>query len=254
MGAVIEAATLAAYVDGALEPEEAARVVMHLADSPQDRAKVARLTALNARLVAAFSAPLAEPVPERIRRAVDPSFAAPASALPFRSRTGSAPVAIALAALATAAGVMLVFGVSTVWRTGAPGAPGVGPVAVGSELHLALDTSPSGSMLEFPDGDEITLIATFLDGRGRPCREFERLQETATEFSRGIACRGATGWAVAVVVSEPLVGEPNPDAGYLPAAGAVDAALTGALDVLGAGPSLGPDDEQALIGSGWITN
>jgi hypothetical protein len=128
----------------------------------------------------------------------------------------------------------------------------VGPVAVGSELHVALEESGSGSVVRFPDGDEVTLIATFRNGRGRPCREFELLHDSATEVSRGIACRGGeAGWAVAMIVSEPIGGEVSSDPGYMPAGGAIDAALSGALDVLGAGPSLAPATESALIASGW---
>jgi hypothetical protein len=162
------------------------------------------------------------------------------------------PRAVAGALLAIAATVALVFGLSDGWRSGAPGAPGVGPVAAGSELHAALETSASGSVVGFPDGDEVTLIATFRDGRGQPCREFELMQEDAAEFSRGIACRGAeAAWSVAVIVSEPVSGEVADDATYMPAAGAIDAALSGALDVLGAGPSLAPAAEEELIRSGW---
>jgi hypothetical protein len=252
MGAVIDAGRLAAYVDGALEPEEAAQVVMHLADNPEDRERVSRLTELNALLVAAYAAPLSQPVPERIRRAVDPASGGGGNVVPFRTRGAATAVVATLVALA--AGVMLVFGFGPLWRSTVPGAPGVGPVPGGSELQMALETGPSGSVVSFPDGDEVTLIATFLDGRGRPCREFELLHDTATEFSRGIACRGAdAAWAVAVVVSEPLGGEPDPEAGYMPAAGAIDAALSGALDVLGAGPSLAPDAERELMAAGWTT-
>jgi hypothetical protein len=237
---------LAAYVDGALEPEAAAEVVIHLADNAADRRRVADLTELNALLVAAYAAPLAEPVPERIRRSVVPSNVTP---FPSRYRRRPAAVTVLLAAAAT---VLLVFGLSDLWRSGAPGAPGVGPVAAGSELHAALETSASGSVLSFPDGDEVTLIATFRDGRGQPCREFELLHDDASEFTRGIACRGAeAAWSVAVIVSEPVSGDFADDATYMPAAGAIDAALSGALDVLGAGPSLAPAAEQELILSGW---
>jgi hypothetical protein len=247
MSAAVDETRLAAYVDGALEPEEAAEVVIHLADSAEDRRRVADLTELNALLVAAYAAPLSEPVPERIRRSVAPSNVAP-----FPPRYRQRPTAVAGALLAMAATVALVFGLSDGWRSGATGAPGVGPVAAGSELHAALETNASGSVVSFPDGDEVTLIATFRDGRGQPCREFELMQENAAEFSRGIACRGAEAtWSVAVIVTEPVSGEVADDATYMPAAGAIDAALSGALDVLGAGPSLAPAAEEELIRSGW---
>lgn len=250
MGAMIDAARLAAYVDGALEPEEAASVVIHLADDPEDRRRVEQLTELNAILVAAYAAPLAEPMPERIRRIVEPS-----SVVPIRARRSVLPMA-AIVLSAAAAGIVLVVGLTgSLDLPRLDGAPGVGPVEKGSELHAALETSPSGMGVSFPDGDEVTLIATFLDGQRRPCREFELLHQTDSAFSRGIACRGPDGgWAIAVVVSEPSVTEAGAEAGYVPAAGAVDAALTGALDVLGAGISLTPEAERALIDGGWAVN
>ena len=58
---------LAAFGDGELSPEEAAAVVMHLADHPDDQAWVDDLIAANETLAAAFAAPLHEPVPEAIR-------------------------------------------------------------------------------------------------------------------------------------------------------------------------------------------
>ncbi len=47
---------LAAFVDGELSPEEAAEVVMHLADHPADQTYVDDLFAANAALAEAFSA------------------------------------------------------------------------------------------------------------------------------------------------------------------------------------------------------
>lgn len=248
MGAVIDAERLAAYVDGALEPEEAAGVVMHLADSPEDRDHVEQLVALNALLAAAYAAPLAEPVPARIRQVIEPR-----RVIPFVPRRRAGAVVGAL--LAAAASVALVAWLGIGGEVPLAGAPGVGPVPAGSELHAALEANPSGMVVDFPDGDEITLIASFRDGSGRPCREFELMQGDAAEFSRGIACRGDEGaWSIAVVVSEPLGTGPGAEGGYMLASGATDRALSGALDALGAGPSLAPAAEQALIAAGWPVN
>ncbi len=248
MGTMMDAARLAAYVDGALEPEDAAQVVMHLADSPDDRRHVERLGDLNALLAAAYSGPMSEAVPRRIREIIDPP-----KVIPFPLARRRWP--LAGAALAAAASVVLV-----VWIAGGDpdplaGAPGVGQVPAGSELHAALEANPSGMVVNFPDGDEITLIATFRDGGDRPCREFELIHGGAAEFSRGIACRADAGtWSIAVVVSEPLGGEPDTGGAYMPASGATGGALSGALDALGAGPSLAPAAEAALIASGWRVN
>ena len=54
---------LNAFADGELEPEEAARVVMHLADCPEDQALVDAIMMMNVLLVRACAGPLEEPVP-----------------------------------------------------------------------------------------------------------------------------------------------------------------------------------------------
>ncbi len=246
MGAVMQRSRLAAYLDGALEPEEAASVVMHLADDPADRRYVEMLDGMNAMLAAAYARPLAEPMPDRIRRVV-----APSTVVALRPRGWTRQMAGGV--LAAAAGILLAVGLSS--SGGGPaarGIPGVGPVATGSELHAALETMPSGTGVNFSGGDEVTLIASFLDGRDRPCREFELRDNANTGLSRGIACRATEGgWSIAVVVSEASGEGAAVPTAYVPASGAADAALSGALDALGAGMSLTPDVERALVASGW---
>ena len=74
---------LNAFADGELEPEEAARVVMHLADCPEDQALVDAIMMTNALLVRACAGPLEEPVPPAIRAAI---FGPPAAAEPRGAR------------------------------------------------------------------------------------------------------------------------------------------------------------------------
>jgi len=67
---VMEKDRLAAFVDGELSPEEAAAVVIYLADHPQDQAYVDHLTAANVALSQAFAAEVDEPVPDRLRHLI----------------------------------------------------------------------------------------------------------------------------------------------------------------------------------------
>ena len=62
----MDQARLAAFVDGELTPEDAAAVVMHLANHPADQAFVDELMALNEMIADAYDAPLHEPAPEAI--------------------------------------------------------------------------------------------------------------------------------------------------------------------------------------------
>lgn len=108
---------LAAFADGGLSPEEAAAVVMHLADHPEDQAFVDDLMASNALLVRAFSGPSQEPVPERFRAIILPEEGRDRTAdvIPFRRRLHrSLP---ALAGFGAAAAAVLA-GVAVLMRLG----------------------------------------------------------------------------------------------------------------------------------------
>jgi hypothetical protein len=177
-GTGLDRALLAAFVDGALSPEDAAAVIMHLADHPQDQAYVDDLIAANEALAAAFADPLHEPVPEAIRAAIMGDLAtgdtagAPESrrVIPFPPRRPTAVWiggALALAASVAAVAVLL---------TGGPGpsdAPfgvrllTVGPVGDGSDLDRALSELPALEPLTLEDGQEIMVLATMRTADGR---------------------------------------------------------------------------------------
>ena len=100
---------LESFVDGELSPEDAAAVLMHLANAPEDRAYVERLERVNQALIDLYAAPLALPVPEDLRRRIlgpeaDWTRAANGPRAPRR--------AWLLAGAAMAASVALVLGLS----------------------------------------------------------------------------------------------------------------------------------------------
>ena len=134
---------LAAFADGELTPEEAAAVVMHLADHPQDQAYVDEVMAANAALARAFAAPMTEPVPDAIRTAIlgPAPQAEPARILPFR-RPVAALAGFGLAGFAVAAtiaGLALLLPQSMSGPALVPG-----PLAAGTTLHQAIAAQPSG--------------------------------------------------------------------------------------------------------------
>ena len=261
MDTVIDRGTLDAFVDGALSPEEAARVVMHLADTPEAQAHVDAVMEMNALLGAAYGAPMSERIPERILAV----FAEDAAR---RAGGGGTVVAFRRAARrglpylggAIAAGVIFALGLA-IWPDPRPeGLQIAGPVASGTAFFEALETRPSGLAIPGERGTEIAVIATFLDRDQRPCREFEIVHRTEATATRGVACREATeDWTVAFAATRPLGNAPAPTAGaeqrsggvYLPAAGVTDAAVSGALDALGAGISLDPAQEAEMIAEEW---
>ena len=263
MDTVIDRGKLDAFVDGALSPEEAARVVMHLADTPAAQAHVDATMELNALLSAAFEAPMKERVPSRILEVFE-RFE--------ERRAGARGKVIALRRAvrrstpylggAIAAGVIFSLGLS-IWPEPKPDALQLaGPVAAGTTLYEALETRRSGLAIPGERGTEIAVIATFLDDDERPCREFEVVHRGDGMATHGVACRETTrDWIVAFAASRPFAvpgseseavgGGTSETEGYLPAAGVTDAAVSGALDALGAGISLDPAREEALIAEGW---
>ncbi len=247
----MERSRLAAYVDGSLEPEEAAAVVIHLADSPEDQAHVERLVALNRMLTNAYGDPVDEPVPQAIYRTIFPERRTP---LPDRVRGilaewfRPAPLAT-FAAVAVFAWVAIDRGVEPTdgLRTGIVDASG--------DFYAILENSVSGWSGPVGNSDTVTLIAVFHDQTGRPCREYELQHDGGEVMTRGIACRdtagGTAAWEVAMTASERIERFGDGTAGYIPADGPTYSAVSAALDNLGAGPSLTPDQERALITGGW---
>lgn len=259
MDPVIDRGTLDAFVDGALSPEDAARVVMQLADAPAAQAHVDATMELNALLGAAYDAPMTERIPERIRSVFE------RHEVLHSGKTGKVvafrqAVRRGLPYLGGAIAAGVVFALSaTIWPGTEPEAVQIaGPVASGTTLFEALETRHSGVAIPGERGNEIAVIATFLDRNQRPCREFEVVHRTDGTATRGVACREVTrDWTVAFAATRPLAPPPPAESAttaegtYLPAAGVTDAAVSGALDALGAGISLDPAQEDALIVGSW---
>jgi hypothetical protein len=240
---------LAAFVDGELSPEDAASVVLHLADCPQDRAHVDALMETGALLAAAYAEPLHQAVPERLRAAIFPTSARTAPARAARRR-GGAPTRrqtgrIGWGITGVAASALLVIGL--VQRDGPAREIVAGPITAGSALHAALERMPSG-----PAPEGLTLIGTFHDAAGRPCREFEAFAAPTGVVTRGIACRETGGgWTTIAAFSEAEPAGPGPTQAFIPAGGADGGDLDAVLDRIGAGMTLTPAEEAALLDAGW---
>lgn len=248
----MDKALLAAFVDGALSPEDAAAVVMHLADHPQDQAYVDDLIAANEALAAAFAGPLHEPVPEAIRAAImGDAIAGPGRSrvLPFRPRPSAAVWtggALALAASVAALAVLM---------TGGPGPSGarlltVGPVVEGSDLGRVLAELPALEPGTLKSGQEVMILATLRTADGRFCREIEIVDQAEARIDMGIACIGQDGdWMVDVAVQEVL--HRDDGGSFATASGSGPGSLGQFLDQQGAGEALSPEEELQAILSGW---
>jgi hypothetical protein len=232
---------IAAWVDGALEADEARRIGAIVIEDEAARECARRVAAMNRILKAAFAETLDAAPPARLTAAVlgEPGKVV---ALPVRRAVRSWVPAAMAATVALAIGL----GSGATLFGGAGGAPGgattlasVGPAA--PALTAALESAPAGATT--PEG--LRAVASFRMEDGRVCREFE-----TGDAAAGLACRGAQGDWTVVVMATPLQTEAATD-GYAPASGVFADALSAALDAMGAGPALGAQDEAAAIAGGW---
>lgn len=244
---------LAAFVDGELSPEEAAQVVMHLADHPEDQAYVDDLFAANEALSQAFSGPLSEPVPASILAAVlgeadrpAPAVApAPTNVVAFRRPRGLAFAGLAIAA---SLGFLMVLGPELLPRSPAAGI-GLGPLAAADPVVEVLESRVSGDPATLADGRDAMVLASFALPDGRLCREFEVIDAAKGRVDYALGCAGGEGWVIEAVIAE-AVDDRTVD-GFAPAEGAEAEALTHFLARYGAPEPLAPEDEAAAIRQGW---
>ena len=244
---------LAAFADGDLSPEEAAAVVMHLVDHPDDQAYVDEIMAANIALARAFDAPMEEGVPDRFTSLILPKSAdrashAASTVISFRRKVGTRPFAAGV----LAAGLALAAALATVaiLPLGDAGLS-VGPVAGGSALHKVLTSTPSGEVVRLSDAGDVTVLSSFPAQEGF-CREFEVISSEPAQIQLGLACQEGTSWTVDVLLAEAYEAAPEATGSYLPASGDEAGAMDRWLDRRGAGVALTPEEEAALLSSGWV--
>ena len=245
---VMDKDRLAAFVDGELSPEEAAVVVMHLADHPEDQAYVDNLTAANAALALAFAPALDEPAPEALRHLIL-GTSPEAKVVPFRPRPAVRPIVPLLGGLA--AGAALAAGLAV-----AVFLPNVdrhdltpGPLAADFPLLPFLASAPSGVTEVMEDGAKVMILATVPTPSGF-CREIEVIHAPPGRLEAALVCHEGSGWTVEVVLTESLANAEDGE-GFGTASGAEAQGFGPFLDRIGAGAVLDPAAEAAVIARGW---
>lgn len=210
-----------AYVDGELDAASASLVEQAIRSDPQLAAQVAAQQRLRARLQAAYTAVLDEPVPSRLWAAT--THTAPA-------RTRQLPTWMAAAA-SLALGVVLAS-----WWQGASREPvrmSPGGLVAAAGLEAVLDRRLTADA----PVDGMSAGLSFRTQEGAYCRTFV----LADDALAGLACRAPDHWRVVALVtsasaSAPATGTLRQASSPLPAAvlAAVDARLVGEpLDAAG---------------------
>lgn len=116
----------------------------------------------------------------------------------------------------------------------------VASAAEQAEISRLLDTVPSGQRRALGQGAELEFVASFRDGAGTLCREFN-LQRT-NEAALAVACRQGERWAVTFASAAP------PGGSYAPAA-SPSSALDAYVAAIGGGAALSATDEARALAS-----
>ena len=122
------------------------------------------------------------------------------------------------------------------------------PMTMDAQLAQALEQSPSrASGWEHLDGErDFRSVLTFPAADGRWCREF--LLAHHESHWRGVACRNEGTWVNQVVGSEVFLEQ---ETQYRPAGAGDTEQVARFIDETATDVALGPQQEAALIASGW---
>lgn len=122
-----------------------------------------------------------------------------------------------------------------------------GTVAAAGVLRVALESSFDGrGSASVTHGVRAVPIATYLDERRRPCREYDIIERNVRKFA-GVACRGDGGnWHVSVHVAVPAG-----KTGYVVASAGEADVVSAVSERLRVGPSLDHGQLETLIAAKW---
>ncbi|MEI6641667.1 MAG: hypothetical protein WCL10_06485 [Novosphingobium sp.] len=217
---------LAAWLDGAMTPEEAEAYTAELERNPELAAKAETWRA-NDRALADALLRAVRPVDDDLIARL--GLGGPPSAAndnPSRARFGWLAAGSVMAAS---------FAAALIFTLRAP--------APTDDLSAALERTASLAPAHLADGRTVTPLLTVRAGDGRWCREFREGDETA------LACRAGAGrWTIEARARSGTA----PDSGGIAVAGGADpAALEPAYQRLKASDPVSAADERDLIGKGW---
>lgn len=238
---------LMAYADGQLSAAEAAEVERAIAADESLAEKVAIFADSRSAVRRAYA------VPPQVPTALAARVQAMAEADAAQRRDNStASNVVDLAArrrqvpfwqLPVAASIALVIGAGSAWllRPGGVGSDGLQVAGLNDPAIIsALGTVLAGERIPVGGGAEFAAIATFRDGDGLLCREFEH-DRTGGATVVAVACRVDANWDVRFAITSAA----SDAGGYAPASSLET--LDAYLSATGAGAPLSAEGEAAAL-------
>lgn len=216
---------LAAWLDGALDPKDAAAFEADLAANPALAERAGSWRANDAFITDALAPVAQSPIEPELLAKLGLSGPAAANDNPPWWRSNALPLGGAIAA-SLAVAVLLAL----------PGPP------QRDEVSLALDTTPSLQQTRLSDGRVIEPTLTLRAADGRWCREFR------SQGKLNLACRKDGRWTVE---GEAADGGPAQGGDYGLASSADNGALDAAYRRIGTSDPIAAVREAELIGQGW---
>ncbi|HET9331810.1 MAG TPA: hypothetical protein VFO23_14895 [Steroidobacteraceae bacterium] len=237
--------TVMAYVDDELEPRARTALETAMADDPQLARRVEAQRALRARLQRACAPLLEDPVPERLLSAArgvpEPGAVRPTPLPRARQPVGrwSWPQWTAIAASRV---VGLLVGPLLLRSSAGPVTARDGRLLAAGALARALSQQLASTQ---PSDTAVRIGLTFRSREGAYCRSF--LLRAPGPLG-GVACREPDAWRVQMLTA---AAPDNARGGYRPAATAMPAAVTEAVDALIVGEPLDAAAEAAARSRAW---
>jgi anti-sigma factor RsiW len=225
----IDDETLMALADGEIDGDEAEALHARIKADPDLAARYTLFSQTSDWVAqAALNDPEAEVSDDLTARIREMAAAAPPAAENVVSLRRPAP---RWQPMAIAASVALAVGLSAGLFL-SPDALQTGTPMLSAALQERLGTLPSGAEAALPDGRRVHVIASFQDGAGAFCREYETAAEGGAGLV-GVACRNGADWSLRFAMATTSGRD-----GYAPASSleALDAfyAATGASQPLSA--------------------
>jgi hypothetical protein len=222
-----------AWLDGELEPAEAAAMEAQVAADPALATLAEQHRGLGTQLRGAFDPIAGAPVPERLQAAVRP----PAEVVDFAAakRRRTLPPVAQFAAMAATLAIGLFIGTRIPESASGPVEVQGAKLYAAGALNGALDTRLASA----PSGD-VRIGLTFRNQAGEICRSFTQ------QASSGLACRKGGRWQM-----RGLFGAPEGQASPYRMAAGMDPNLAALVDSTMAGEPFDAAQEKAAKDKGW---